>query len=143
MTLSRSRTPRRTVHPDPCARRGRCGGERGVATVSVAFAAGLVLLVVVQIVNVMVFQFGLGVVRAGLDEGARAGALTGDVQVCEQRANATVNDLAAGMAAGVTITCTVDGPSMTATARVAWDGWLAGVANHNSTITASAALENQ
>lgn len=109
---------------------------------SIAFAAGLMLLVVVQIVNVMVFQFGLGVVRAAVDEGARAGALTGDTRVCEQRATTTLNDLAAGMAGGVTVNCAVTGTSMTATATVAWNGWLAGIANHTSTQTASAALEN-
>jgi hypothetical protein len=119
-------------------------GDRGTATIAVALGAGVALLLVVQLVNVMVFQWGQGVVRAGLDEGVRAGTRNGgDVAACEARANAVINDLAAGMADGVTVSCAVDGRSITATATVSWDGWLTSIADHHSTIGAAAALEDR
>src|SRR3954471_1575212 len=97
-------------------RRGQ--GDRGAATITFAIAAGVVMLLVVQMDNVLVFQWGQGVVRAALDEGARIGARTGDPTACVARADGAISDLAAGMANGVTVSCAVNGQVVTATAIV-------------------------
>ena len=48
--------------------------DRGMATVQYVVTAGLSLLLFVAFANLIVFQYGRGVVRAALDEGVRAGA---------------------------------------------------------------------
>ncbi len=118
-------------------------GDRGAATIAVAIGAAVALLFVVQLVNVIVFQYGQGAVRSALDEGARAGSRGGGTAACEARADAAIHDLAAGMADGVAITCAIAGQTITATATVAWQGWLTSVGDYQRTIVASAALEDR
>lgn len=101
------------------------------------------MVLVVSLVNLMVFQWGEGAVRAALDEAARNGARHGDTALCESRANATLAELAGGLADGVTVECAVEGRSITATATVSWDGWLTGLADRRATLVASAALEDR
>ena len=55
----------------------------------------------------------------------------------------TIDQLAAGLGSGVTVTCVNLGPSLQATATVHFDGWLTSVSDHDSTMQATAALENQ
>lgn len=118
-------------------------GDRGAATIAVAIGAAVALLLVVQLVNVIVFQYGQGAVRSALDEGARAGSRGGGTAACEARADAAIHDLAAGMADGVAIDCVINGQTITATATVTWQGWLTSIGDYQRTIVASAALEDR
>ena len=52
----------------------RAASERGMATPQFVLASGLALLLFVAFANLIVFQYGRGVVRAALDEGVRAAA---------------------------------------------------------------------
>lgn len=115
--------------------------ERGSTTIAIVFSVAVILLIVVQVVNVIVFQYGRGSVRAALDEGARVGSRAG-VAACEQVARDAVQQLAGGLARGVTIRCDDTGTSIVATATVHFDGWLTSVADHDSVMIASAAKEN-
>lgn len=125
---------------------GGADRDRGSITVATAFAIAIVLLITVQIMNVLVFQYGRGAVRSAIDEGVRVGSRaqpgTG-AAVCEQLARQSLDQLAAGLAQGVTITCVDTGDSIIATATVHFDGWLASIADHDSTMTASAAREDR
>lgn len=117
--------------------------DRGMTTITILLSAGVVMLLVVQLVNLLVFQYGRGAVRAALDEGVRTGARTGTEVSCEERARSAIETLAAGMSDGVVIDCLLDGSSMIATAVVSWPGWLTSVGSYNRTLSASSALENR
>jgi hypothetical protein len=120
--------------------------DRGSITIAMTFAIGVIMLIVVQIANVVVFEFGRGAVRGAIDEGARIGARAApgdETIVCETIARDALNQLAAGLGEGVTITCADNGTSVIATARVHFDGWLTSIADHDGTIVAAAAKENQ
>lgn len=117
--------------------------DRGFVTVQYVAVVGLSLLLVVALTNVVVFQYGRGVVRAALDEGARAGVrTTAGVPECEARAGDVLADLLGGaMGAGVTLACTDDGVLLRATAEVVFVGWLPAVPDWAFTAEASAVRE--
>src|SRR5215207_2785870 len=95
----------------------RLRDDRGDAVVALVLATGIVMLLVTQMLNVIVFNYGKGTVRTALDEGARAGARTGSVAVCQETAQQVVDDLIGGaLGADVTIRCTDAGRSMVADA---------------------------
>ena len=55
------------------ARRRRLTGDRGDGVPALLIATGVVLLLLTQLLNVVVFSYGKGTVRTALDEAARAG----------------------------------------------------------------------
>jgi Flp pilus assembly protein TadG len=127
--------------PAPVVRRWR--GDRGDGVVALILATGIVLALVVQIINVVVFTYGKGSVRNALDEAARAGARQG-VAACEAVGGQVLHDLLGGsMANGVTISCVDIGQSITATATVHFDGWMTSLADYDTTFSASAAKEDR
>ena len=118
------------------------GRDKGFVSVSVLMAIAVSTVLLVWIVNVIAMQYGRGVVRAALDEGARAGATAG-VAACEQAAADVLDQLLAGMRDGVEIACVDAGTRIEATAIVHFDGWVPEIPDHDSTMRASAAKENQ
>ena len=86
-------------------------GERGQASVTYLLAIGVSMLVFMFMANVLMFLYARGVIRAAVDEGARAGAMASSADVeCEARANDALDDLLAGeMGDGVTLSCAVVG----------------------------------
>lgn len=110
------------------------------------FAVAVVMVIVVQAANVIVFQIGRAAVRGALDEGARFGARAepgSEVVLCEDAARSAIDDIAAGLGQGVTISCADTGTRIVATAVVHFDGWLTSVTDHDATMTASSAKANQ
>ncbi|HUP70365.1 MAG TPA: hypothetical protein VM142_11185 [Acidimicrobiales bacterium] len=90
------------------------------------FALGLSLLFFVLLVQFVVWQYGRGVVRSALDEGARVGAPAeagpGD---CEARAHDVLADLLGGpMGAEVDVRCRQTPTQMVAVANVTFRAWL-------------------
>ena len=100
--------------------------ERGMATPQFVLAAGLSLLLFVAFANLIVFQYGRGVVRAALDEGVRAGAPLGAVlSDCQERVDSFIGDLLGGeMGRGVEAQCGLDGNLVVANATVRFEGWV-------------------
>lgn len=89
--------------------------------VAVAFS----LVLVSSMFNLVVFQYGKGVVRAALDEGVRTGGrATASVADCEARAAAAIDDLLGALGDEVTLSCAESAGQMTARARVTFRGWL-------------------
>lgn len=117
--------------------------DGGFVTVASVAVTGLSLLFVVALVNIVVFQYGRGVVRAALDEGVRAGArATAGVGECEARAGDVLADLLGGaMGAGVQLACTDDGAVLRAAADVTFVGWLPAVPDWRFTAEATAVRE--
>ncbi|MDF1597370.1 MAG: hypothetical protein P1T08_14930 [Acidimicrobiia bacterium] len=115
--------------------------ERGMATPQFVLAAGLSLLLFVTFANLIVFQYGRGVVRAALDEGVRAGAPLGaSPDDCQDRIDSFVGDLLGGeMGRGVETGCGLDGNLVVANARVQFEGWV--VPDWEFSLTATAVKE--
>lgn len=101
-------------------------GEAGEAVPAYLLALGLSLLFFVLLVQFVVWQYGRGVVRSALDEGARVGAPadagTGD---CEARAGDVLSDLLGGpLGSEVEVRCRQTPTQMVAEARVIFRSWM-------------------
>jgi hypothetical protein len=109
------------------------------------FATGVALLIVAGIMQVIVFQYGKGTVRAALDEAAREGARAPtSVAACEARAADARADLLGGpMGDGVGVSCADAGDRIVATAHVRFEGWFGSLADYTATLRASAAKEDR
>lgn len=100
--------------------------ERGMATPQFILTAGLSLLLFVAFANLIVFQYGQGVVRAALDEGVRAAAPLGaSPDDCRQRIDSFIRDLLGGeMGSGVEAECSISDGLAVASASVHFEGWV-------------------
>lgn len=123
--------------------RGHVEVEEGMLTVQFLAAAGLSLITLTILANLIVFQYGRGVVRAALDEGARAGSrATAGIAECERRAAAVLDDLLGGsMQEGVRIWCEDDGAAIDAIADVTFQGWVPTVPDWSFIVSATAHRE--
>jgi hypothetical protein len=123
----------------------RCSGDRGATFIALVAATGVALVIVVGIIQVIVFQYGKGTVRAALDEAARAGARSGPrVATCQERAADVLGDLLAGsLGDGVDVSCADDGERIVVTATVHFDGWFGPLTDYDAVLTASAAKEDR
>jgi Flp pilus assembly protein TadG len=143
-------TPRATV-PDAAmtqasgTERRTNRDDRGAALVPLVVATGVLLVIVTVVINVIVFQYGKGVVRSALDEAARAGSRnTSGPAECEARASNVLADLLGGqMGSGVQVSCAEDATRIIATATVHFDGWFGSISDYDTTLVASASKENR
>jgi len=92
-------------------------------------ATALTLLVFVALANLVVDLYARGVVRAAVDEGARAGApIDSSVAECEQRARDVVHNLLGGeLGRDVQVDCRDEPGRMTAAVVVVLHGWIPGI----------------
>lgn len=116
--------------------------EGGLATPQFVLAAGLSLVLFTAFVNLVVFQYGRGVVRAALDEGVRASAAAGaSVGDCVEKAESVIADLLGGeLGKGVDLVCDRDVGVVTASADVHFDGWM--IPDWDFTLSALAVRES-
>jgi hypothetical protein len=110
-------------------------------------AVGLSLVVLVTMANLIVFQYGRGVVRAALDEGVRQGSRvqTDATAVCTRRVESVLGDLLSGtMGDGVAFTgCRRSGDTVQAHADVTFSGWLPTVPDWSFEVEATAVKEQR
>jgi hypothetical protein len=101
------------------------------------------LVFFVFLVQFVVWQYGRGVVRAALDEGARAGASAlANTGVCEDRAQETLGDLLGGrLGNDVDVSCAEEGDEIIARAHVTFHSWLAPAPDWTFQVAASAVKE--
>lgn len=102
----------------------------GFVTVQFVAAVALTLLLFVMLANVLVWSYARGVVRAALDEGARAGARAVDAAgECEARAAAVMDDLLGGaMGQQVQpVRCADRGDRVVASVTARFPAWLPAV----------------
>ena len=127
---------------NPAARLSRI--EAGFSTAQFIATAGLALLTFVLLANLVVFQYGKGVVRGALAEGVRAGAPVGaGVTECEMAARSMLGDLLGGsMGDGVRVRCDDDGVTVFASADVTFASWVVGVPDWSFRISASSVKES-
>lgn len=106
----------------------RLGDEQGIAAVTSVMAMVLSMVVLTAMVNLIVAQYGRGVVRGALDAGVRAGGMTVASETeCEQRIDHALTQMLGEMRHGVTTRCATTGERVTATADIAWPAWLPGM----------------
>lgn len=122
---------------------GRVCDERGFLTPQMVLAIALSFVVLVMMVNLIVFQYGRGAVRAAVDEGVRRGTREpASVADCETRAREVVQALLGGpMGDGVSIGCAEVNGQMRAVAKVVFPGWLPGVPDWSFSIGAAGVKE--
>jgi hypothetical protein len=123
----------------------RPGGQAGFLTVQYLAAIGVSLLLLATFANLIAFQYGRGVVRAALDEGARAGSRSGaNIGECEQRAEAALDDLLGGpMGDQVRVRCREVGGRVVADATVTFRGWGPGVPDWSFPLRAATVKERE
>ncbi len=116
--------------------------ERGLSSVQFVLASGLALIFFVALANIVVVQYAKGSMRSALDQGVRAGAVTGSVVDCERRVAEVFNSLLSG-SIGDTIAyeCRVEGVLMTATASLTVDSWTPFTADFDVELEATATRE--
>lgn len=121
----------------------RLGDERGFLTPQMVLAVALSFLVLVAMVNLIVFQYGRGAVRAALDEGVRRGTREpAAVADCEARAREVIDSLLGGpMGQGVSIGCAEAEGQMRAEANVVFRSWIPGVPDWSFSIGAAGVKE--
>jgi len=102
-----------------------------MTTAQYVAATAFSLLAFVMLANFIVFLYARGVVRAAVDEGARAGGRFGASEgECESRADDVLGDLlGGGLGSGVDLSCREDGGDevMRAHAEVVLRGWIPGL----------------
>ena len=100
--------------------------EGGYVTIEFVAIAALSLLLLVMIANLIVIQYGRGVLRAAAEEGAQSGSrLFAGVAECERRANEVVDaGLGGPMGDGVSVTCATGLGTIVATVTYRFEPWL-------------------
>jgi hypothetical protein len=114
-----------------------------MTTIQYVMAIALSLFVFVALANVVVDLYARGVVRAAVDEAARAGAAVDTSPVdCEQRARDVLANLLAGDAGrSVRVSCREIGGTMEARAQVTLAAWIPGVPSWSFAIADSVVKE--
>jgi Flp pilus assembly protein TadG len=123
----------------------RCRGDDGATFITLVVATGFVLVLLTGMIQVIVFQYGKGAVRAALDEAARSAARSpATVETCQARAANALGDLLGGdMGDGVNVSCRDAGDHVVVTATVHFDGWFGALTDYDATLTASATKEDR
>lgn len=118
-------------------------GEAGTAAPAYVFAVGLSLMFFVLLVQFVAWQYGRGVVRSALDEGARVGAPAEAAPAdCEARARDVLADLLGGaMGDEVLVRCTETLTEVRAEATVRFRAWMAPSPDWSFRVAATARKE--
>lgn len=127
--------------------RSRADDERGLLSIQFVLATGLSLVLFVMLANLIVYQYGRGVVRAALDEGVRRGsrAASDPVASCNAAVVGVLSDLAGGsMGSQVAFAgCSASDSHVQASAEVSFQGWLPTVPDWSFTARARAVRERE
>jgi hypothetical protein len=117
--------------------------QDGFVSIQFVAAAGLCLVVLALVANMIVFQYARGVVRAALDEGVRAGSRAdASVSHCLERIEEVLADLLGGeLGRDVAVTCGVAGGRMVAAAEATFRAWIPGVPDWDLRLEASSVKE--
>ena len=116
--------------------------DRGATSVQFLIAAGLGLFLFVMLATVVVVQYGRGAVRSALEQGARAGAMQGDIDRCREVASDVLDQLLGGaMSEAVAVDCGTVGAFVRASASGSWAGWTPLSPDFPIMLTSQAALE--
>jgi len=92
--------------------------------------------------NLVVVQYGRGVLRSALDQGARAGAVSSSVEECRQRTENVLGQLLGGrMGDSVETSCGIGPRMVTASGRAVFVSWTPFTSDFVIEMTAQATRE--
>lgn len=98
--------------------------ERGFSSVQFILASGLALVLFMTFANLVVVQYGRGAIQSALNQGARAGSLTGSVEECEATAAKVVGQLLGGrLGDGVKVACASSARLVVASGSATFESW--------------------
>jgi hypothetical protein len=116
-------------------------GERGFGSIQFALASALALVLFLLLANLVVVQYGKGAVRSALEQGARAGTITG-APGCEETAQDVIGVLLGGrMSDDLVVECMVSPQGVVATARVIFEAWTPLTPDYGFSFSSRAVLE--
>ena len=114
----------------------------GVSSVQFLLASALALLLFLAFANLVAVQYGRGALRSALDQGARAGALSGSVDDCEAKVGDVVGQLLGGrMSDGLVVRCAVSGDVMIADGSAMFESWTPLTTDFAISMASEAAME--
>ncbi len=117
--------------------------ETGFITIQVVAAVGFSLVLLTMLANVIVFEYGRGVVRAALDEGVRMGSRAQATErECLRRIHDIIQDMIVSMADQLEVSCRDEGDQVEASASANFEAWIPGVPNWRFTSDAVAVKEH-
>jgi hypothetical protein len=95
------------------------------------------------LVNLVVYQYGEGALRAAAEQAARAGSrASASEDVCERRGQETLDAVLGGsLGDGATVECSDDGEVVQATVRGTFEGWLDTVPDWSVSVTSTVRKE--
>lgn len=115
--------------------------ERGVSSVQFVLASALALILFLALANIVVVQYGRGAVRSALEQGSRAGSVSGTAQ-CEQTTRRVIEDLLGGrMSDDITLSCSIAGGQMSASAEGTFESWTPFTPDFDVSLTSAAVVE--
>lgn len=92
--------------------------------------------------NLTAVQYGRGAIRSALDQGARAGAISGSTEMCEATAHDVITQLLGGrMGEGVVVVCQPTQGLMSAVATGRFESWTPLAEDFEVSVSAEAAME--
>jgi hypothetical protein len=116
--------------------------ERGVTSVQFLLAGALSLVLFLIFANVIVVQYGRGAIRSALDQGARVGAVTGELPGCELRVEAVLDQILGGeMGESAQIDCQLVGDLVVAHGSATFPSWTPFTSDFVVDLRAQATLE--
>jgi hypothetical protein len=116
--------------------------DRGITSVQFLLASGLALMLFLTLANLVVVQYGRGVLRSALDQGARAGAVSSSVEECRQRTENVLGQLLGGrMGDSVETSCGIGPRMVTASGRAVFVSWTPFTSDFVIEMTAQATRE--
>lgn len=115
--------------------------DRGVSSAQFVLASALSLILFVMLANLVVVQYGRGAIRSALEQGARAGSVSG-AAACLETATGVVDDLLGGrMSDDLLISCEVMGSTIGATASARFETWIPLMPDYEFSLVATAVVE--
>jgi hypothetical protein len=124
------------------------GEQAGFVSIEMVVAFAFSLLILTTLTNLILVQYGRGILRAAVDESARAGARIIDndptnansMAKCKQRQDDVLKGI--GKLASVTASsCKVVNGQVQSSVTASFDGWLPGIPTFSDTATAISVKE--
>lgn len=116
--------------------------QRGLVTIELMVIIGISFLLLVLVTNLIAVQFGLGILRAAADEGARAGSRVSvdAVGSCNTKQQEVLNGIGK-FAQNITHECVIENDRMIARVSGSFSIWLPGVDDITQSASASSRKE--
>ncbi len=116
--------------------------EEGVSSVQFVLASAMALLLFLAFANLVVVQYGRGVMRSALEQGVRAGSVSRSAHECEAKAAEVVAQLMGGrMSDGLVVSCVVEADRVLASATAIFESWTVLTPDFRTSLSAEATLE--